>query len=137
MLKEYNAFFKRLMLFSDLCIVAGCFFLGGILKNEYIDFSQTNAYFMVLLVLLTMWGVALYYYGIYESFRTRQIGDILFTILETSLVVSSFFGGFVFLVELESIGRIHIFYTLVFATVSLCIEKVLLIYLFNHLKQYI
>lgn len=135
MLREYNAIFKRLMLFSDLCIVAGSFFLGGILKNEYIDFSQLNTYLIVLLVLLTMWGFALYYFGIYESFRTRQIGDILFIVVETSLVVSSFFGGFVFLVKLESIGRIHIYYTLVFATVSLCIEKVLLIYLFRYQRK--
>ena len=135
MLKEYNIFFKRLMLFSDLSIVAGSFFLGGMLKNEYVDFLQVNTYIIVLPVLLLMWGVALYYFGIYESFRTRQVGDILFTVLETSLVVSSFFGGFVFLTKLESIGRIHVLYTLILATVSLCIEKVLLIYFFRHQRK--
>jgi exopolysaccharide biosynthesis polyprenyl glycosylphosphotransferase len=123
------------MLFSDLCIVAASFFLGGLLKSEFIDFYQPNTYIIILPVLLLMWGVALYYFGIYESFRTRQIGDILLTLLEICMVVSSFFGGFIFLTKLESIDRIHVLYTLALATVSLCIEKVLLIYLFRNQRK--
>ena len=123
------------MLFSDLCIVAASFFLGGLLKSAFIDFYQPNTYIIILPVLLLMWGVALYYFGIYESFRTRQIGDILLTLLEICMVVSSFFGGFVFLTNLESIDRIHVLYTLALATVSLCIEKVLLIYLFRNQRK--
>lgn len=135
MLKEYNVFFKRLMLISDLFIVAGSFFLGGLLKNDRVILYHINTYIIVLPALLLMWGVTLYYFGIYESFRTRQIGDILFTVLETSLVVSSFFGGFVFLTKLEIINRIQVLYTLILSTGALCIEKVFLIYFFRNQRK--
>ncbi len=133
MLKDHRIFFKKVLFFCDLCIVIVAFFTGFLLRNSFSDFlNEPGVYITLLPVLLIIWGFLLYYFGIYNAFRTKQILDVLLTILEVAMVGSGLFGCFVFITKLHMVSRLHISYTFCIATVLTCLEKVVLISYFQH-----
>ena len=74
MLKEYHVLFKRLTIISDLCLVCVAFFLAFFVSNAGTNFyKEPGAYITLLPVLLMVWGILLYYFGMYDSFRTEEI----------------------------------------------------------------
>lgn len=136
MLKEHNLFFKWVMIFIDLCIVVVTFFLGFCLNNQFNSFYEELGLYIILLpTLLIIWGVLLYYFGMYDSFRTKQILDILFIVTETTFVGGSIFGSFIFITKIESLSRLHIFYSFLLAALTISIEKVILILYFRYQRK--
>lgn len=136
MLKEHNALFKWVLIFFDLCIVATTFFLGFFLGNKTDFFSKEIGLCIVLLpTLLLIWGVLLYYFGMYDSFRTKQILDILFIVSETVLVGGSLFGSFIFITKIESLSRLQIFYSFLLAAILISAEKVVLLVYFRYQRK--
>lgn len=136
MLKEHNVLFKWVMIFCDLCIVVLTFFLGFFLKNKFDFFYRELGLYIVLLpTLLIIWGVLLYYFGMYDSFRTKQVLDILFIVTEAALIGGSLFGSFIFATKIESISRLHIFYSFLLATIFISAEKISLILYFRYQRK--
>lgn len=136
MLKEHNILFKWVMIFADLCIVVVTFFLGFFIANKF-DFFTTNSAFIIVLLptLIIIWGILLYYFGMYVSFRTKQILDILFIVAETTLIGGGIFGSFIFITKIESVSRLHIFYAFLLAAIFISIEKVILILSFRYQRK--
>ncbi len=133
MLKEDRIFFKKVLFFCDLCIVIVAFFSAFFLRNSFSDFlNEPGIYITLLPILLMVWGVLLYYFGIYNTFRTKQILDVLLTVLEVTMVGGGLFGCFIFITKMHAISRLHIFYTFCLAMVLICIEKIVLIHYFQH-----
>ena len=135
MLRAHYVLFKRLMIFFDLCIVVGSFFLGYFLNNESYDIYHINSYLRLLLKLLIIWGVLLYYFGMYDSFRIKQIPDILSILFKTALVGSILFASFIFLTKMHSVSRALVIYTSLFAVIFIGIEKITLIYYFRYQRK--
>ena len=128
MLNEHHVLFKRVMIFSDLCIVLVTFFLGFLLRNNVAHFyNELGNYIVVVPTLLITWGVLLYYFGMYDSFRTKQIYDVLFIVIETTFLGIGFFGSFLFIIKMHSISRLQIGYSFLLAAFFISIEKILLI----------
>jgi len=125
MLKEHNLFFRRVMIFFDLCIVAVIFFLCSFIGKNNIHnvIEQFGNYFFVLPAVLIVWGICLYNFGIYESFRTKSISEVLFPVIETAFVGGGFLGSFIFFAKIQSISREHLFYSFLFTTLFFCFEK--------------
>lgn len=136
MLKEHNILLRRLMVFFDLCIVCSAFFLGFFLKNGFGDFCKDPSKYIVLIpILLIIWGILLYNFGMYESFRTKQITDVLLIVAETALIGGSFFGSLIFITKLQYISRMHIFYSFLLTVILISIEKVVLIRYFRYQRK--
>jgi exopolysaccharide biosynthesis polyprenyl glycosylphosphotransferase len=136
MLREHHVFLKRVMIFSDLCIVLVTFFLGILLRNNLTHFyDEIGIYFVLLPTLLITWGVLLYYFGMYYSFRTKQISDVLFIIIETTFVGIGFFGSFLFITKIVSISRLQIGYSFLLAAFFISIEKIFLIKYFRYQRK--
>lgn len=136
MLKEHNILFKWVMIFIDLCVVIVTFFLSFFITNKLNFFYDKLGLYIVLLpTLLIIWGILLYYFGMYDSFRTKQILDILFIVTEATLVGGSLFGSFIFITKIESISRLHIFYAFLLAAIFISIEKVILILTFRYQRK--
>ena len=136
MLKEHHVLYKRVMIFSDLCIVLATFFLGILLRNNLTHFyDEIGIYFVLLPTLLITWGVLLYYFGMYYSFRTKQISDVLFIIIETTFVGIGFFGSFLFITKILSISRLQIGYSFLLAAFFISIEKIFLIKYFRYQRK--
>ena len=135
MLKEHHTLFRRSMIFSDLFIVFVTFFLGFFLRKEYDNFYDPNTYLVLLPTLLIIWGVLLYYFGMYDSFRTKQISDVLITVVESSLIGGSFYGSFIFITKMQSVSRGNIFYSFLLAAIFISIERVCLIHYFRYQRK--
>lgn len=105
MVKERQILLKRLMLTLDLFVICITFFVGFLLKNNFEEFFKDPMKYMVVLpVLLVIWGGLLSYFGLYESFRTKQITDVLLIVTEAGLFGWAFFSGFLY----AEIGRAHV-----------------------------
>ena len=136
MLKEYHGLFKRLMIISDLCLVCIAFFLAFLVRNAGTDFcKEPGTYITLLPVLVIVWGILLYYFGMYDSFRTKEITDVLLTVLSAAMVGCALFGFFIFTTKLHSVSRMHMVYSFCFAALFLCIEKILLIKYFRYQRK--
>ncbi|MCF6155176.1 MAG: sugar transferase [Candidatus Brocadia sp.] len=123
------------MIFFDLCIVVWSFFLGYFLKNKLYDIYQINSYIWLLLKLLIIWGSLLYYFGMYDSFRTKQIPDVLSILFKTALVGSILFASFIFITKMYSVSRALVIYTFLFALIFISIEKIAIIYYFRFQRK--
>ena len=136
MLKEHHVLYKRVMIFSDLCIVLATFFLGFLLKNNVTHFyDELDIYIVVVPTMLITWGILLYYFGMYNSFRIKQISDVLFIVIETAFVGIGFFGSFLFITKIHSISRLQIGYSFLLAAVFISIEKIFLIKYFQYQRK--
>lgn len=135
MLREHYFLFKRLMIFLDLCVVTGSFFLGYFLNSESYNIYELNSYIWLLLKLLIIWGALLYYFGMYESFRIKQITDVLLILFKTALVGAVLFVSFIFIIKMHSVSRALVIYTFLFALVFISIEKIILITYFRYQRK--
>src|SRR3972149_1621312 len=136
MLKEHHVLYKRVMIFSDLCIVLATFFLGFLLKNNVTHFyDELDIYIVVVPTMLITWGILLYYFGMYNSFRIKQISDVLFIVIETTFVGIGIFGSFLFITKIHSISRLQIGYSFLLAAVFISIEKIFLIKYFQYQRK--
>ncbi len=136
MVKERQILLKRLMLTLDLFVICITFFVGFLLKNNFEEFFKDPMKYMVVLpVLLVIWGGLLSYFGLYESFRTKQITDVLLIVTEAGLFGWAFFSGFLYATKFHSISRLHIFYSFIFAMLLISIEKIILIRYFKYQQK--
>ncbi|WP_352246179.1 sugar transferase [Candidatus Jettenia sp. AMX1] len=135
MLKEHYVIFRGLMTFSDMCIVFATFFLGFYLRKHPNGYYQMSDYLILIPILLIIWGVLLYCFGMYNSFRTKHISDVLFIVIEAALVGCSLFGSFIFITKMNSVSRLHIVYSFLFAVMFISIEKIALIQFFRYQRK--
>ncbi len=136
MLKEHRVLLKRLMVSFDLWIVCVTFFLGFFLRHTFEDFLEDPAkYIVIVSILLMIWGILLYNFGMYESFRTRQTTDVLLIVAEAALIGWGFLGSFLFITKTHSISRLHIFYSFLLAVLFISVEKVVLIQYFRYQRK--
>src|SRR3990172_4966087 len=136
MLKEHRILFRRLMVFFDLCIVCFAFFVEICFNKDCGDFyKDPGKYIVIILIILVIWGALLYNLGMYESFRTKYITEVLLVVAETALIGGSFFGSLVFLLKLQDISRMQIFYSFLLASILISIEKVVLIRYFRYQQK--
>ncbi|MBM4055277.1 MAG: hypothetical protein FJ264_11545 [Planctomycetes bacterium] len=135
MLKEYHVFFRRLMICFDLFIVAITFLLTSFLTGNYDEvIKQFGSYLIILPALFSVWGIFLHNFGMYESFRTKSITEVLFPVIETALVGGGLLGSFVFIAKIQTITSEQLFYSFSLTAIVLCSEKVLLL-LFLHYQR--
>lgn len=135
MLREHYILFKRLTIFFDLCIVGGSFFLGYLINHELYDIYEIDSYILLLLKVVIIWGALLYYFGMYESIRIKQIPEVLSVLFKTALTGSILFVSIIFLTKMQTVSRSLIVYTFLFATLFIGIEKVMLIYYFRFQRK--
>lgn len=136
MLKQHHVLFKRVVIFSDLFIVSVSFCLGVFLDSDRTNFYEDlSTYYVLLSALLIILGTLLYYFGMYDSFRTKQITDVLFVVLEATFLGIGFFGSFLFITKIHSISRLQIVYIFSLATIFISIEKIFLVEYFRHQRK--
>jgi len=135
MIKEHQILFRNLMIFFDLFIVCVSFIGSIYIGNNFEDIYVPGALGILIPILLTIWGILLHCFGMYESFRTKKMSDVLLVVFEAALVGSSIFGSIIFILKMNQIGRLHILYSFSIATALLCIEKVFLILFFRYKRK--
>ena len=94
MLKEHAVIFRRLIILLDLGIIAGAFFLAYFLRAGLRDdLYPLSNYMYIFPLLLFLWVVSLYFFGMYNSFRVKRLRSVISTVLKSAFVHFSFLEG--------------------------------------------
>lgn len=146
MIREREAFLRRLMIAADIIVVAVSFILTYFLRANIHSFykldlipsrqvigapAPLDMYLWLLLFILPIWSGLLYFQGMYKSFRTRKVIEIAWIIVRTSFFGILLFGSAVFIFKLHYVSRV---FMLLFTALSACflsIEKGLLVSIFR------
>jgi hypothetical protein len=91
MLKEYTTLFRRLMVIADAAIATAAFFLAYALRNHIDNLYPLNEYILYLPVLMMAWGACLFFLGMYQSFRTRSVFELMYIIFKAMLIPMIYF----------------------------------------------
>jgi len=147
MIKEYEAFLKRIMIFADLVIMTGAFILAYFLRANIYFFYKLDLfpsrvimgtiypldkYLWLLLIILPVWYVLLSSQGLYESFRTKRLAVIVWIIIKTGFFATLITGTLIFVLKLTYVSRIFMFFFSGVAVSLLSLEKIMLIQSFKH-----
>src|SRR6185295_3280616 len=105
MLKTQITFLRRIIIFSDMAVLAGGFLLSYYLRNN-IEAIYPLSYYASLLPLFTvLWVAVLYSLGMYRSFRTREFKDTFFIIYQSTLLALILFSSFLYVFKVEHVSR--------------------------------
>jgi len=135
MLKEHITVLRRLMIFFDLCIIAGSFFLGYSFRGRIQDVCPLSIYISLLPVLLVVWGGLLYFFGMYTSFRVRRTSELLFIVLKAAFFSFVIFAGYIYLFKLQNISQTFIIFVFTFSTLLISLEKIALVIFFRYIRK--
>lgn len=149
MIKEYEAFLKKMMIFADVLIVAGSFILAYFFRENIYFFYKLDLfpsrvimgtiypldkYLWLLLIILPVWSGLLSVQGLYESFRTKRFTETLWIIIKTGVFATLIIGTFIFIFKLTYVSRIFMFFFSAVGVGLLSLEKVILIQGFKHAR---
>ncbi|MBI4398930.1 MAG: sugar transferase [Candidatus Omnitrophica bacterium] len=144
MFKNAPAFFKRVLLVSDLILVTLAFyvgyqvrdsiglFYGGDLVGMLYPFEK---YLKLLPLVLSVWAAGLWFSGSYDSFRGRGFFDLTFGVCKAGVIATLLFGGAAYLLRLEFVSRIFISVVFFSAGALLVAERLVLFILMSYFRR--
>lgn len=154
MIKEQTRILKKVLIFIDLSLVTGSFFVGYFLRNTIIYFPTFKflepylydeklrsleyyaLYIGLLPVYLFMWGGLLSYFGMYKSSNLRRVPESLGCILKAAVTGFIIFGSYIFILRMQQdISRLFIGFTFVTAAILLFFEKIALVFVLRTLSK--
>jgi exopolysaccharide biosynthesis polyprenyl glycosylphosphotransferase len=139
MIKERIRFFRKLMIATDLLVVAAAFFLSYLLRDPFADPQSLQACLWLLPVTVVIWGILLYSFGIYDSFRTKTSSEFVMLILRIAFIGFIALSGLIYIFKdffsLNPVSRGLISFIFVYAAGLLLLEKVLLMNFFRFFRK--
>jgi exopolysaccharide biosynthesis polyprenyl glycosylphosphotransferase len=139
MIKERIHLFRKLMIISDLLIVAAAFFLGYFLRDPFVDPQSLSACLWLLPATVLIWGVLLYTFGVYDSFRTKTSSEFVLLVLRIAFIGFIVLSGLIYLfrdhLRLPPISRSLISAVFVYAAGLVLLEKVALMNFFRFFRK--
>ena len=135
MLKELNSVFRKLVIFVDLCIVTVAFFLGYFFRSQIRGLYPLSTYIGLLPILLLVWLGLLYSFGMYKSFRAKEIADIVLIVFKTTFFGFIIFTTYTYLFKLDYISRAFIVFIFIFSAILITFEKNILIMFFRYIRK--
>ena len=135
MLSQHATIFRRLMIFTDLCIAAGAFLLAYYVRNRDDAFCPMDEMLWFLVLFVALWGVTLSFSGIYSSFRLKRIKEVLFIIYQSAYLSFFIFAGLCYALRIDHISRIFVFLAFIFTMFFLALEKIILVQVFRYLRK--
>jgi exopolysaccharide biosynthesis polyprenyl glycosylphosphotransferase len=135
MLKEKIALFRKLSLLADMCIVTGCFFAGYTLRDRVNDIYPLHYYLWLLPLFLLVWGGMLSYFGMYRTFRTKTIPDILLDIMQTALIGFGVTSSVIYMLKIEYVSRALVMIAFLAAWIFISAEKLAIVILFRFIRR--
>jgi len=135
MLKGNAAILRKSTMFLDFCIIAFSFFLVAWLRFTPTGMEQAGRYLWLLFLLSGTWSYSLYRSGMYRSFRTREIFELIHIIFKTAFFGLFFLGGLMYFFKLSQISRNFAAFVFIFATTFLSLEKIALVHILRFIRR--
>lgn len=118
-----------------MCVITVSFFLGYALRDKINDIYPLHHYLWFLPLFLLIWSGLFSYFGMYRTFRTKTIPDILLDILQTGLLGFGLTSSIIYVMKIENISRALILFSFLFTAVFLSVEKTALVMIFRFLRR--
>jgi exopolysaccharide biosynthesis polyprenyl glycosylphosphotransferase len=139
MIKERINFFRKLMIAADLLVVAAAFFLGYFLRDPLVCPQALRSCIWLLPATVFIWGILLYSFGIYDSFRTKTSTEFIMLVLRIAFIGFIALSGLIYIFKdffsLHWVSRSLISFIFVYAAGLLLLEKILLMNLFRFYRK--
>jgi len=135
MLKEHAAVFRKLMMFFDLFVLSCSFCLAHFLRNKITFIYPFADYALLLPVFLLIWAGLFYFSGMYTSFRTKSVYDILFIVFKSSFLSFIILGGIIYILKLHYVSRGWLLLSIFTSAFFISIEKYILVYFFRRFRE--
>jgi len=147
MIREYEAFLKKMMVLTDVLVVAGSFILTYFLRKNIYSFYKfdlfpsrvvmgtihpLDKYLWLLLIILPVWYGLLNFQGLYDSFRTKRFTEIVWVITRAGFLATLITGTLIFIFKLTYVSRIFVVLLSLITVSLLSLEKIVLIQAFKH-----
>jgi len=135
MLKERATIFRRLMIIIDLCLVSGAFFMAYHVRNQNDALASVGDLLWFLVLFAALWGISLYFSGMYTSFRLKKVSDITYVIYQSAYISFFAFAGVCYVFRIEHISRLFVLLAFLYAALFLFIVKMMLFVFFRNLRK--
>ncbi len=151
MLKEKDAVLKPLMRFVDLTIISAAFLIAFVLRGNFRllysfdlfpssqvlgeDPGRFGEYLFVLLIVAPLWCYLLHRARMYDSWRTRNAWEILWTVMKASFSIFLISSAIFFAFRLTFISRLFFFAFIILGFLMLAAEKIVLFSLMRAIRR--
>ena len=135
MLKEYTKILRNLSVGFDLLVILGSYYAVGWEGNYIGSLKGTAAYYWLLPLLLLIWSYLLYHFGLYNSFRTKDILEVVYIIFKAAFFGLIILSGAVYFLKPPNINRNFIALLFMAGTFFLYLEKILLMVIFRLFRR--
>lgn len=106
MLKQQARLLTTLAVILDMVMIAVSFaFTHNILLQMHFSLAHLREYAGFLLIILPVWFFCFYHFGIYESMRSKVVGEVLSRLIKAHLTASIMTSSLVFLLDPNAFGR--------------------------------
>jgi exopolysaccharide biosynthesis polyprenyl glycosylphosphotransferase len=139
MIKERIHLFRKLMIATDLLVVAAAFFLSYFLRDPLVDPQTLRNCFWLLPATVFIWGILLYSFGVYDSFRTKTSAEFVMLVLRIAFIGFIVLSGLIYIFKdyfsLRAVSRGLISFTFVYSAGLLVLEKIVLMNFFRFFRK--
>lgn len=135
MLKEYHGIFTRVIIVTDVCLIASAFFLGHALRSSLNEFESIGALIWILPIFLIIWISLLHCLGLYQTFRTMKIPKIISIIIKSTLYGFIIFNCITNVLKVPYLSRIFVIFIFIFAALLTGMEKIFLMAFFRYIRK--
>ena len=135
MLKEYTKILRNLSILFDFIVIVSAYYAVGLAGNYIGGFRGTAAHYWFLPLLLLIWSYFLYRFGLYDSFRTRDMLEVVYIIFKAAFFGLIILSGAVYFLKPPDINRNFIALLFIIAAFFLYLEKMLLMVIFRSLRR--
>jgi exopolysaccharide biosynthesis polyprenyl glycosylphosphotransferase len=135
MLRERTAMLRKMAMIADAVLACVAFMLGYYIRVRMGGFMSTENLRWLLPAFAFTWVYLLYFSGHYKSFRTAEMTDVLYSVFKSAFFGLLIFTAVMFLFKHVHLSRYFISFIFVSATVLLCAEKMLYMWVFRQLRK--
>ena len=135
MLRQHADIFKKLMIFADMALAAGAFILAYYLSSEMRQLYPLEDYLRLLPYFVAVWVGLMFFLGMYNSFRTKPLRDVISIVFETAFFGFVGFSSVVYLVKLHDVSRTFLFLVIAVSLVVFVVEKTIIVNFFKYLRR--
>jgi len=150
MIREKEELFRKLLMSVDILVVAGSFFISFLVRQNIhafyrldiiperqviYDLNTINRHLTILPVILFAWWAALTSCGMYQSFRRKNIFEVVWNIIKSAFLVIIVLATVEFIFKLEFISRAFIAIFFSASCLLLIGERFFIVYLLRLLRK--
>ncbi len=150
MIKEREQLFRKLLMVIDMFMIVVSFFISFILRqNVHIFYkldlipgkeviaalNSLGGHIYILPFLLFSWWAALSSSGLYESFRRKNVIEIVWGIIKSAFFVMIALTTVEFIFKLQFISRIFIAFLFFISILFLIIERIFIVFFLRFLRK--